>query len=122
MMDFPVKGDICHAGLVPNGGIGVLRHDVTVDISQFSTPPEVYEVRNRFVGKGARRRNFCDVSVEMRRDALTVFTVVSGYGKSSWVFDASAGLSPAIAIDQKALSRNPRSTEGSGREALVLQP
>ncbi|MFC5955828.1 ATPase domain-containing protein [Streptomyces pratens] len=118
VMDFPVRGDMCHAGLVPNGGLGVLRHDVTVGISQFLTPPEVYEVRNRFVGKGARRRDFCDVSVEMRRDALIVVTDVSGYGKSSRAFGAGAGLPPVIAIDQKTLSRNPRSPEGSDRETL----
>jgi excinuclease ABC subunit A len=101
-------------------------------------------VRNRIVVKGARQHNLCDVSVELPRDALIVFTGVSGSGKSSLAFDtifaegqrryveslsayarqflgqldkpdvdAIEGLSPAIAIDQKTSSRNPRSTVGT---------
>ncbi|PVE09172.1 excinuclease ABC subunit A [Streptomyces scopuliridis RB72] len=84
------------------------------------------------------------MSVELPRDALIVFTGVSGSGKSSLAFDtifaegqrryveslsayarqflgqldkpdvdAIEGLSPAIAIDQKTSSRNPRSTVGT---------
>ncbi|MDT0542909.1 MULTISPECIES: excinuclease ABC subunit UvrA [Streptomyces] len=101
-------------------------------------------MRNRLVVKGARQHNLRDVSVELPRDALIVFTGVSGSGKSSLAFDTifaegqrryveslSAyarqflgqldkpdvdvieGLSPAIAIDQKTSSRNPRSTVGT---------
>ncbi|MGW3566411.1 excinuclease ABC subunit UvrA [Streptomyces sp. NPDC000941] len=104
-------------------------------------------MRNRLVVKGARQNNLRDVSLELPRDALIVFTGVSGSGKSSLAFDTifaegrrryveslSAyarqflgqldkpdvdvieGLSPAIAIDQKASSRNPRSTVGTSTE------
>ncbi|GGT77526.1 excinuclease ABC subunit UvrA [Streptomyces coeruleorubidus] len=99
---------------------------------------------NRIVIKGARQHNLRDVSVDLPRDALIVFTGVSGSGKSSLAFDtifaegqrryveslsayarqflgqldkpdvdAVEGLSPAIAIDQKTSSRNPRSTVGT---------
>ncbi|WP_411088753.1 excinuclease ABC subunit UvrA [Streptomyces sp. 061-3] len=101
-------------------------------------------MRNRLVVKGARQHNLRDVSVELPRNALIVFTGVSGSGKSSLAFDtifaegqrryveslsayarqflgqldkpdvdAVEGLSPAIAIDQKTSSRNPRSTVGT---------
>ena len=94
--------------------------------------------------KGAREHNLKDISVEMPRDALIVFTGLSGSGKSSLAFDTifaegqrryveslSAyarqflgqmdkpdvdfieGLSPAVSIDQKSTSRNPRSTVGT---------
>ncbi|GAA4196368.1 excinuclease ABC subunit UvrA [Microbispora amethystogenes] len=85
-----------------------------------------------------------DVSLDLPRDALIVFTGLSGSGKSSLAFDTifaegqrryveslSAyarqflgqmdkpdvdfieGLSPAVSIDQKSTSRNPRSTVGT---------
>jgi excinuclease ABC subunit A len=94
--------------------------------------------------RGAREHNLKDVSVELPRDALIVFTGLSGSGKSSLAFDTifaegqrryveslSAyarqflgqmdkpdvdfieGLSPAVSIDQKSTSRNPRSTVGT---------
>ncbi|HEX2027536.1 MAG TPA: excinuclease ABC subunit UvrA [Nitriliruptorales bacterium] len=94
--------------------------------------------------RGAREHNLKDVDLELPRDALIVFTGLSGSGKSSLAFDTiyaegqrryveslSAyarqflgqmdkpdvdfieGLSPAISIDQKATSRNPRSTVGT---------
>jgi excinuclease ABC subunit A len=84
------------------------------------------------------------VSLDLPRDALIVFTGLSGSGKSSLAFDTifaegqrryveslSAyarqflgqmdkpdvdfieGLSPAVSIDQKSTSRNPRSTVGT---------
>ena len=94
--------------------------------------------------RGAREHNLRDVSLDLPRDALIVFTGLSGSGKSSLAFDTifaegqrryveslSAyarqflgqmdkpdvdfieGLSPAVSIDQKSTSRNPRSTVGT---------
>ena len=97
--------------------------------------------------RGAREHNLKDLTVELPRDQLIVFTGISGSGKSSLAFDTiyaegqrryveslSAyarqflgqmdkpdvdfidGLSPAISIDQKTASRNPRSTVGTVTE------
>ena len=88
-----------------------------------------------------------NVSLEIPRDKLIVFTGLSGSGKSSLAFDtiyaegqrryveslssyarqflgqmdkpdveSIEGLSPAISIDQKTTSRNPRSTVGTVTE------
>jgi len=101
-------------------------------------------VSDRLVIRGAREHNLKDVSLDLPRDRLIVFTGLSGSGKSSLAFDTiyaegqrryveslSAyarqflgqmdkpdvdfieGLSPAISIDQKSASRNPRSTVGT---------
>jgi excinuclease ABC subunit A len=101
-------------------------------------------VSDRLVIRGAREHNLQDVSLDLPRDRLIVFTGLSGSGKSSLAFDTiyaegqrryveslSAyarqflgqmdkpdvdfieGLSPAISIDQKSASRNPRSTVGT---------
>jgi len=101
-------------------------------------------VPGRLVVRGAREHNLQDVSLDLPRDRLIVFTGLSGSGKSSLAFDTiyaegqrryveslSAyarqflgqmdkpdvdfieGLSPAISIDQKSASRNPRSTVGT---------
>lgn len=98
----------------------------------------------KLIISGAREHNLQDVSLEIPRDKLVVFTGISGSGKSSLAFDTiyaegqrryveslSAyarqflgqltkpdvdlieGLSPAVAIDQKTTSRNPRSTVGT---------
>ena len=98
----------------------------------------------QLVVRGAREHNLKNVSVELPRDKIIVFTGLSGSGKSSLAFDTiyaegqrryveslSAyarqflgqmdkpdvdfieGLSPAISIDQKSASRNPRSTVGT---------
>ena len=94
--------------------------------------------------QGARVHNLKNLSVEIPRDQLVVFTGLSGSGKSSLAFDTIyaegqrryveslssyarqflgqmekpdvefiEGLSPAISIDQKTSSRNPRSTVGT---------
>ena len=110
--------------------------------------PELQESRgavaDRLVVRGAREHNLKDVSLDLPRDAMIVFTGLSGSGKSSLAFDTifaegqrryveslSAyarqflgqmdkpdvdfidGLSPAVSIDQKSASRNPRSTVGT---------
>lgn len=97
--------------------------------------------------KGAREHNLKNLTVDLPREKLIVFTGLSGSGKSSLAFDTiyaegqrryveslSAyarqflgqmdkpdvdfidGLSPAISIDQKTSSRNPRSTVGTVTE------
>ncbi|PIW31273.1 MAG: excinuclease ABC subunit A [Rhodobacterales bacterium CG15_BIG_FIL_POST_REV_8_21_14_020_59_13] len=91
--------------------------------------------------QGAREHNLKDISIEIPRDQLIVFTGLSGSGKSSLAFDtiyaegqrryveslsayarqflelmskpdvdSIEGLSPAISIEQKTTSKNPRST------------
>lgn len=93
------------------------------------------------VVKGARTHNLKNITVEMPRNKMVVFTGLSGSGKSSLAFDTIfaegqrryveslssyarqflrqmqkpdvdeiVGLSPAISIDQKSRSNNPRST------------
>ena len=99
---------------------------------------------DKLVVRGAREHNLKNISVELPRDRLIVFTGLSGSGKSSLAFDTIyaegqrryvesliayarqflgqmdkpdvdfiEGLSPAISIDQKSASRNPRSTVGT---------
>src|SRR5579859_454985 len=99
---------------------------------------------DKLIVRGAREHNLQNVSIELPREKLIVFTGLSGSGKSSLAFDTiyaegqrryveslSAyarqflgqmdkpdvdfieGLSPAISIDQKSASRNPRSTVGT---------
>ena len=97
--------------------------------------------------KGAREHNLQDISLEIPKNELVVFTGVSGSGKSSLAFDTIFaegqrryieslstyarqflgqmdkpdvdyidGLTPAISIDQKSTSNNPRSTVGTVTE------
>jgi len=97
--------------------------------------------QDRIIVKGARTHNLKNITVEMPRNKMVVFTGLSGSGKSSLAFDTIfaegqrryieslssyarqflrqmqkpdvdeiVGLSPAISIDQKSRSNNPRST------------
>src|SRR6201998_400896 len=99
------------------------------------------EKDDKIVVRGARTHNLKNVSVEIPRGKMIVFTGLSGSGKSSLAFDTIfaegqrkyveslsayarqflrqmqkpdvdeiTGLSPAISIDQKSRSNNPRST------------
>ena len=101
-------------------------------------------MKDKIVIKGAKVNNLKNVSLEIPRDKLVVFTGLSGSGKSSLAFDTLYaegqrryveslssyarmflgqmdkpdvehidGLSPAISIDQKTTSKNPRSTVGT---------
>ena len=94
--------------------------------------------------RGAREHNLKGIDLDLPRDAMIVFTGLSGSGKSSLAFDTIfaegqrryveslssyarqflgqmdkpdvdfiEGLSPAVSIDQKSTSRNPRSTVGT---------
>ena len=101
----------------------------------------------RIIVKGAREHNLKNLSFEIPRNKLVVFTGVSGSGKSSLVFDTIyaegqrryveslssyarqflermnkpdvdviQGISPAVAIEQKTVARNSRSTVGTTTE------
>jgi len=92
--------------------------------------------------RGAREHNLKNIDVDIPRDQLVVITGLSGSGKSSLAFDTVyaegqrryveslsayarqflnmmeniSGLSPAISIEQKTTSKNPRSTVGTVTE------
>lgn len=101
-------------------------------------------MNDKIIIRGAKVNNLKNISLEMPRDKLVVFTGLSGSGKSSLAFDTLyaegqrrymeslssyarqflgqmdkpnvehiEGLSPAISIDQKTTSKNPRSTVGT---------
>jgi excinuclease ABC subunit A len=101
-------------------------------------------MNDKIIIRGAKVNNLKNVSLEIPRDKLVVFTGLSGSGKSSLAFDTLyaegqrryveslssyarqflgqmdkpdveyiEGLSPAISIDQKTTSKNPRSTVGT---------
>ena len=101
----------------------------------------------RIVVKGAKENNLKNIDVSIPKYALTVFTGLSGCGKTTLAFDtifaegqrrfveslssyarqflggmekpnveSIEGLSPAISIDQKTTSHNPRSTVGTVTE------
>ncbi len=94
--------------------------------------------------RGARMHNLANIDVDIPRNALVVFTGLSGSGKSSLAFDTIYaegqrryveslstyarqflgqmekprvdlldGLSPAVSIEQRTTSSNPRSTVGT---------
>ncbi len=100
-----------------------------------------HKTEDKIIVKGARTHNLKNITVEMPRNKMVVFTGLSGSGKSSLAFDTIfaegqrryveslssyarqflrqmqkpdvdeiIGLSPAISIDQKSRSNNPRST------------
>jgi len=104
-------------------------------------------LHDKLIVRGAREHNLKNVTIEIPRDKLIVFTGLSGSGKTSLAFDtiyaegqrryveslssyarmflgqmdkpdidSIEGLSPAISIDQKTTSRNPRSTVGTVTE------
>ena len=101
-------------------------------------------MNDKIIIKGAKQHNLKNVSLELPRNKMIVFTGLSGSGKSSLAFDTIyaegqrryveslssyarqflgrldkpdveyiEGLSPAISIDQKTTSNNPRSTVGT---------
>lgn len=101
----------------------------------------------QIIVKGAKENNLKNVDVTIPKYALTVFTGLSGCGKTTLAFDtifaegqrrfveslssyarqflggmekpnveSIEGLSPAISIDQKTTSHNPRSTVGTVTE------
>jgi excinuclease ABC subunit A len=101
-------------------------------------------VADSLIVRGAREHNLKNVSLDLPRNRMIVFTGLSGSGKSSLAFDTIfaegqrryveslssyarqflgqmdkpnvdfiEGLSPAVSIDQKSTSRNPRSTVGT---------
>jgi len=104
-------------------------------------------MNDKIIVRGAREHNLQNVSLEIPKDQIIVFTGVSGSGKSSLAFDTIfaegqrryveslstyarqflgqmdkpdvdniEGLTPAISIDQKSTSNNPRSTVGTVTE------
>ena len=104
-------------------------------------------MNDKIIIQGARENNLKNIDLTIPRDALIVFTGLSGSGKSSLAFDtiyaegqrryveslssyarqflgqmdkpdvdSIDGLSPAISIDQKTTSKNPRSTVGTVTE------
>lgn len=99
---------------------------------------------DKIIVTGARQHNLKNITLEIPKNQLVVFTGMSGSGKSSLAFDTIYaegqrryveslssyarqflgimtkpdvdqidGLSPAISIDQKTTSHNPRSTVGT---------
>lgn len=104
-------------------------------------------MKEEIVIKGAKENNLKNIDLVIPRNTLTVFTGLSGSGKTSLAFDTIYaegqrryveslssyarqflglmekpdveyidGLSPAISIDQKTTSKNPRSTVGTVTE------
>lgn len=114
-------------------------HHMTEPVLYFRMKKE--NSNDKIIVRGARTHNLKNITVEMPRNKMVVFTGLSGSGKSSLAFDTIfaegqrryveslssyarqflrqmqkpdvdeiVGLSPAISIDQKSRSNNPRST------------
>ena len=104
-------------------------------------------MQDKLIIKGAKENNLKNIDLEIPKNSLTIFTGLSGSGKTSLAFDtiyaegqrryveslssyarqflgimekpeveSIEGLSPAISIDQKTTSKNPRSTVGTVTE------
>ena len=80
-------------------------------------------MNDKIVIEGAKVHNLKNINLEIPRNKFVVITGLSGSGKSSLAFDTLyaegqriEGLSPAISIDQKTTSKNPRSTVGTVTE------
>ena len=107
----------------------------------------MFSMNDKIIIRKANQHNLKNVSLELPKNELIVFTGISGSGKSSLAFDtifaegqrryveslsnyarqflgqmdkpdveSIEGLSPAISIDQKSTSNNPRSTVGTVTE------
>ena len=107
----------------------------------------MFNMNDKIIIRKANQHNLKNVSLELPKNELIVFTGISGSGKSSLAFDtifaegqrryveslsnyarqflgqldkpdveSIEGLSPAISIDQKSTSNNPRSTVGTVTE------
>ncbi len=108
---------------------------------------KAYDSKKYIIIEGAKLHNLKNVSLSIPRNKITVFTGLSGSGKSSLAFDTLyaegqrryveslssyarqfmgklnkpkvdkiIGISPAIAIEQKINTSNPRSTVGTKTE------
>lgn len=121
-----------------------MKNNPATHTKQLSTSLSASYEKDTISIEGAREHNLQDVSVNIPKNQLVVFTGLSGSGKSSLAFDTLyaegqrryveslssyarqflgimhkpdvdhiEGLSPAISIDQKTTSHNPRSTVGT---------
>ena len=146
----PSKAPARKAGASPhsaaNGARPAEKQAATRPLPAAPAPsaPTHHASDDQLIVRGAREHNLKNISVDLPRDRLIVFTGLSGSGKSSLAFDTIyaegqrryveslssyarqflgqmdkpdvdfiEGLSPAISIDQKSASRNPRSTVGT---------
>ncbi len=138
----PPNGDaartIAHDGAAPRDS-GVPR--------DLAMPRVLPSAKRPISVKGARLHNLKNLSLDLERNKMHVFTGVSGSGKSSLAFDtlyaegqrryveslsvyarqflermqkpevdSITGISPAVAIEQKTTTRNPRSTVATQTE------